>query len=66
MTWRDRTVPVKNEPVRVFLLNVQESSKDIEAATELESKVSVYESLMKECIDAQQVLRDALHDDPVC
>ncbi|KAL5018150.1 hypothetical protein ScPMuIL_003872 [Solemya velum] len=65
VTWRDRTVPVKNEPVRVFLLNVQESSKDIEASTELESKVSVYESLMKECIDAQQVLRDVLHDDPM-
>jgi len=63
--WRGRTVPVKSEPVRLFLLNLQESAKEIESAESNESKVSIYESLLKQCIDAQQVLRDALQDDAV-
>ncbi|XP_046365035.1 signal recognition particle subunit SRP68-like [Haliotis rufescens] len=65
ITWQGRTVPVKTESVRVFLLNLQESSKELESADNNETKVSIYESLLKECIDAQQALRDALHDDQV-
>ncbi|XP_069123968.1 signal recognition particle subunit SRP68-like [Argopecten irradians] len=61
--WRGRTVPVKSEPVRLFLLNLQESIKEIESAESTESKVSIYESLLKQCIEAQQVLRDALQED---
>ena len=66
MTWLNRTVPVKSEPVRVFLLNVQESNKEIESAEDVDSKISIYESLLKQCIDAQQILRDSLQDDAVC
>ncbi|XP_046550007.1 signal recognition particle subunit SRP68-like [Haliotis rubra] len=65
ITWQGRTVPVKTESVRVFLLNIQESSKELESAENNETKVSIYESLLKECIDAQQALRDALQDDQV-
>ncbi|GAB1602902.1 signal recognition particle subunit SRP68-like [Argonauta hians] len=63
VTWRSRTVPVKNEQVRVFLLNLQESSKQVDTAQGFDRKVSIIESLLKQCIDALQVLRDALQDD---
>ncbi|KAK3089911.1 hypothetical protein FSP39_007594 [Pinctada imbricata] len=63
VTWRGRTVPVRSEPVRLFLLNVQESAKDIESAESVDSKISIYESLLKQCIDAQQILRDSLQED---
>lgn len=63
VTWRDRTVPVKNEQVRLFLLNLQESDKQVESAEGFDSKLSVIESLLKQCIDAQQVLREMLNDD---
>lgn len=63
--WQGRTVQVKNEPVRLFLLNLQDSSKEIESAEGIDSKISIYESLLKQCIDAQQVLRDTLQDDQV-
>ncbi|XP_014789465.1 signal recognition particle subunit SRP68 [Octopus bimaculoides] len=63
VTWRNRTVPVKNEQVRVFLLNLQESAKQVETAEGFDRKVSIIESLLKQCIDALQVLRDALQDD---
>lgn len=65
VTWRDRTVPVKNEQVRLFLLNLQESDKQVESAEGFDSKLSVIESLLKQCIDAQQVLREMLNDDQV-
>ena len=63
--WQGRTVQVKNEPVRLFLLNLQDSTKEIESAESIDSKISIYESVLKQCIDAQQVLRDALQDDQV-
>jgi len=65
VTWRGRTVPIKNEKVRVFLLSLQESETHITDASTIDSKLSVYESLLKELIDAQQCLKDDLRDDPV-
>ena len=65
VTWRGRTVPVKSERVRVCLLTVQESTKQLSATTDIESKISVYETLLKELIDAQQALREEFKDDPV-
>lgn len=41
--WQGRTVQVKNEPVRLFLLNLQDSSKEIESAEGIDSKISIYE-----------------------
>lgn len=58
-------MPVKNEPVRLFLLNLQEGSNEIESADSSDNKISIYESLLKECIDTQQVLRDSLQEDAV-
>ncbi|KAK2181664.1 hypothetical protein NP493_386g05040 [Ridgeia piscesae] len=65
VTWRGRTVPIKNEKVRVFLLSLQESETHITDASTIDSKLSVYESLLKELIDAQQCLKDDLRDDPL-
>ncbi|XP_048760019.1 signal recognition particle subunit SRP68-like [Ostrea edulis] len=61
--WQGRMVPVKNEPVRLFLLNLQDSTKEIESAESVDSKISIYESVLKQCIDALQVLKDSLQDD---
>lgn len=58
-------MPVKNEPVRLFLLNLQDSTKEIESAESVDSKISIYESVLKQCIDALQVLKDSLQDDQV-
>ncbi|CAH1793893.1 unnamed protein product, partial [Owenia fusiformis] len=64
LQWRGRTVPVGNEQVRAFLLNLQESEKELQETEDTESKVSIYESLLKECIEALQVMRDELKGDP--
>ena len=65
LTWRGRTVPVKNESVRTFLLSVEESKRQMAAATSTDSKLSVADTLLKELIEAQQSLRDELKDDVV-
>ncbi|XP_070579541.1 LOW QUALITY PROTEIN: signal recognition particle subunit SRP68-like [Ptychodera flava] len=64
VTWRGRTVGVKQEQVRLFLLNVQESEDEISKAADTESKVSIYDSLLMECRDALQALRDEIRNDP--
>ncbi|KAK7498522.1 hypothetical protein BaRGS_00010182 [Batillaria attramentaria] len=63
VTWRGRTVPVKVETVRLFLLSQTDAEKELEAADTIDSKISIYETLLKQCIDAQQALRDALQED---
>ncbi|CAG5121772.1 unnamed protein product [Candidula unifasciata] len=65
VSWRGRTVPVKVEAVRLFLLNLQDLNSELEAAKSFDSKTSIYESILKQCIDAQQALRDALQEDNV-
>ncbi|KAK3709166.1 hypothetical protein RRG08_030846 [Elysia crispata] len=65
VTWRGRTVPVKVEAVRLFLLNMQDLKSELDSAESLDSRVSIYESILKQCIDAQQALRDALQEDAV-
>ena len=56
---------MKNERVRVALLVLQDVDNQLEQAETHADKLSVYESLMKELIEAQQALRDELKDDAV-
>ncbi|XP_023231585.1 signal recognition particle subunit SRP68-like [Centruroides sculpturatus] len=63
VTWLGRTVPVRQEKVRVFLLNVQESEVEVNKAPDLEAKIAVYERLLLECKDALQVIKDELKSD---
>ena len=65
VTWRGRTVQVKVETVRLFLLSMTDAEKELEAADTTDSKISIYETLLKQCIEAQQALRDTLQEDTV-
>ncbi|XP_071479456.1 signal recognition particle subunit SRP68-like [Diadema antillarum] len=65
VTWRGRTVPVRNEQVRAFLLTCQENEQQLTTAVmDHEGKVSVYESLLLQCKDALQIIREELRADP--
>jgi hypothetical protein len=65
VTWRGRTIPVKNEKVRVFLMGLKEFDVQLKQADDIEQKLSIYESLLKELIDAQQSLKEEHKEDPV-
>ena len=51
--------------MRLFLLSLDDATAELEAEDNLDSRLSIYESLLKQCIDAQQALRDSLADDQV-
>ena len=62
--WRGRKMAVKHEKVRMFLLSQQESDQELAKADQPEDKIEIYESLLLDCKDALQVLRDELLEDP--
>jgi len=62
--WKGRKMAVKHEKVRLFLLSYQESDQELAKTDETEAKVDIYESLLLDCKDALQALRDELLEDP--
>ncbi len=66
MTWRNKIkLQVKNEKIKLFLLNVQEYEKQIQAASGFDVKISIYENILKESVDVIQIVRDELKLDQV-
>ena len=67
VVWLGRSIPVKNEQVRLLLLSIQQNAKQLSeaASSSIELKLSLYESILKELIEAQQSVKEELKDDPV-
>uniref|UniRef100_A0A670IFS6 Signal recognition particle subunit SRP68 n=1 Tax=Podarcis muralis TaxID=64176 RepID=A0A670IFS6_PODMU len=63
--WRGRTVPVKIDKVRIFLLGMADTEAAIAQAEEEETKERLFESLLSECRDAIQAVREELKPDQV-
>ncbi|CAI5766074.1 signal recognition particle subunit SRP68 [Podarcis lilfordi] len=61
--WRGRTVPVKIDKVRIFLLGMADTEAAIAQAEEEETKERLFESLLSECRDAIQAVREELKPD---
>jgi len=61
VTWRNKLkLQIKNEKVKLFLLNVQEYEKQIQTANGFDVKISIYENILKESVDVIQLIRDEL------
>uniref|UniRef100_A0A2K5C075 Signal recognition particle subunit SRP68 n=1 Tax=Aotus nancymaae TaxID=37293 RepID=A0A2K5C075_AOTNA len=58
--WRGRTVPVKIDKVRIFLLGLADNEAAIVQAESEETKERLFESMLSECRDAIQVVREEL------
>ena len=65
VTWRGRTVPVRVEAVRLCLRSMADVEKGLEVVDSDEGKISVYETLLKQCIEAQEAMRESLPHDAV-
>ena len=65
VSWCGRNAPVKNEKVRSFILHAQQSARELERADTLDSKLTLYDSLLMECKDALQAIKDELKGDTV-
>jgi len=49
----------------MLLRNIQHNADQLDETTSDEHKLSLYESMMKSLVEAQQILRDEYKDDPV-
>uniref|UniRef100_A0A8C5RA52 Signal recognition particle subunit SRP68 n=1 Tax=Leptobrachium leishanense TaxID=445787 RepID=A0A8C5RA52_9ANUR len=58
--WRGRTVPVKIDKVRIFLLGLADTEAAIKQADDEETKERLFESVLSECRDAIQGVREEL------
>ncbi|XP_039595538.1 signal recognition particle subunit SRP68 [Polypterus senegalus] len=58
--WRGRTIPVKIDKVRIFLLGLNDNEAAIAEAANEETKERLYESLLSECRDTIQTVREEL------
>ncbi|MGH0190144.1 UNVERIFIED_CONTAM: hypothetical protein FKN15_042573 [Acipenser sinensis] len=63
--WRGRTIPVKIDKVRIFLLGLADNEAAIAQAASEETKERLYESLLSESRDAIQAVREELKADAV-
>ncbi|XP_036852890.2 signal recognition particle subunit SRP68 isoform X2 [Manis javanica] len=61
--WRGRTVPVKIDKVRIFLLGLADNEAAIAQAESEETKERLFESMLSECRDAVQAVREELKPD---
>lgn len=61
--WRGRAVPVKVDRVRIFLLGLADNEAAIAQAESEETKERLFESMLSECRDAIQAVREELKPD---
>ncbi|KAK7007750.1 signal recognition particle subunit srp68, partial [Halocaridina rubra] len=64
VTWKGRTLAVKHEKVRLFLLNVGLIHEELEKTSSSDDCVNMLDKLLFECKDALQIIRDDLKNDP--
>ena len=60
MTWRGKTVPIRNEKARVFILRYEDRDSELERQATFEERMGVFDNLMMECKDALQEIKDEI------
>ncbi|KAG0718993.1 Signal recognition particle subunit SRP68 [Chionoecetes opilio] len=65
VTWKGRTLAVKHEKVRLFLLNEGLIHEELARTAEADERVRRLDRLLMECKDAIQLVRDDLKADAV-
>ncbi|XP_035258808.1 signal recognition particle subunit SRP68 [Anguilla rostrata] len=61
--WRGRTVPVKIDKARIFLLGLGDTEAAIAQAANEDTKERLYETLLAECRDTIQAVREEIKSD---
>uniref|UniRef100_A0A2M4BHC2 Signal recognition particle subunit SRP68 n=1 Tax=Anopheles marajoara TaxID=58244 RepID=A0A2M4BHC2_9DIPT len=62
--WRGRSVTVRPEKVRLFLLSIQELDKSIEKAKDVPAKIELLETVLIDCKDSIAAIKDEIKQDP--
>ncbi|XP_052866032.1 signal recognition particle subunit SRP68 [Anopheles cruzii] len=62
--WRGRSVTVRPEKVRLFLLSTQELGKSIEKAKDVPAKIELLETVLIDCKDSIAAIKEEIKSDP--
>ena len=65
VTWQGKTVPIRNEKVRVFILRHQDKDTELERQIKFEDKMQIFDNIMMECKDVLQIVKDELGSEMV-
>ena len=49
----------------MFLLAERESEEEVKAAGDSDTKITVYDRIIKDCVEALQIVKEDLKSDPV-
>ena len=63
--WQGKSIPVKNERIRVSLIKLNQLVNEVGRTEEREKKMTLFERLLMECQDSTQLVRDELNQDSV-
>merc|ERR1711970_1066748 len=61
--WRGKRIAIRNESVRVFLLNFRQFEQDISEMKTVEEKLDKYAEMMMECGEAIELVKNELRID---
>lgn len=61
VTWRGKTVPVRNEKARVFILRIQDKDSELERRGTFEEKMDVFDNMLMDCKDTLQVVNTEIN-----
>ena len=62
--WRGRKIAIRNEKVRLFLLNYREFCDEVERVSSDEEKLEKYSEIIMECGESIDLVKADLRQDP--
>lgn len=62
--WRGRSVTVRPEKVRLFLIALQDFDKSVAGAQNVQAKIDILENILMDCKDAISAIKDEIKNDP--
>ena len=65
MTWHNKTVPIRNERARVFILRIKDKDDELERQESFEKKMEVFDNLLMESKDALQGIKEEISTEMV-
>ena len=65
MSWRGKTVPVKNEKARAFILRYLNKADEIQRCVSADEKLEFYDNFLMDCKEASQALKEDLNYETV-
>ena len=65
VTWRGKTVPVKTEKARAFILRSQTKEDEITRCVTSDEKLEFYDNFLMDCKEASQAVKEDLNYEAV-